>query len=434
MLDIYSLDNGFQVVLDNIPYRNSVTVGIWLPIGSRFETSKENGFSHFTEHLLFKGTKTRSYLSISKEIDKLGGYINASTSKEITNYYITIQDGYLKNALDILSDIFYNSIFPSKEFSTEKKVILEEIKMSEDMPDDLLFDFFYSDIYPNHSLGLPIAGTIEGISKSTRSDLYEFYTKKYSPKGAILSIAGSIFSNEQEQKDQKKMIEKYFCKKNTTLAESFPKSSLESPAIFQDKTIKHHQKKLEQTHFIISMPSNAEEIEYNPAVSIFTHLLGGSMSSILFRKLREEKGLCYSIGAFYSKYHKEGLWGVYCGTSNNSFLEAVELVIQEINDVLKNGLDPTELEDSKTGMIGMLSLSLESTYKRAYSNAKMLLYNQENIDLNTKKNKIKSCNADDLLDKMKYLWKNKSFSVTSLGSLKTGLVEDAIQKFSKIEL
>ena len=182
-----TLGNGLTVLLENIPHRTSATVGLWLPVGSRFETKKESGFSHFVEHMLFKGTKKRHYTELSRAIDRLGGHMNASTSKEITDYYISLSGRYLPIALDVLSDMFFDSLFSKDEFESEKKVIVEELKMGEDQPDDFLFDLFYEYQVGDNSLGRPIAGKPSGIARATRDDLYAYYCTHYGPEGAVLS-------------------------------------------------------------------------------------------------------------------------------------------------------------------------------------------------------------------------------------------------------
>ena len=203
-IEKFELRNGLQVVLENIPYRNSATVGVWIPVGSRYENRTQMGYSHFTEHLLFKGTKRRTYKGISLEIDRLGGHMNASTSKEITNYYITLSPKFIDIALDVLSDIFFNSTMPQKEFDVEKKVILEEIKMGQDNPDDLLFDIFYQDAFGDTPLGRPIIGTLDSIENSNCDELKEYYNSQYGSKGTVLSIAGGLWSTDQELVSLKK--------------------------------------------------------------------------------------------------------------------------------------------------------------------------------------------------------------------------------------
>lgn len=216
-LESYSLDNGTRIVLENIPHRSSATMGIWIPQGSRLENSSELGYSHFTEHMLFKGTENRSYTDISKEIDRLGGYMNASTSREVTNYYITLSSKHINTGLDVLSDMYYNSVFADTEFNVEKKVIIEEIKMGEDNPDEYMFDLFYLDSYGDSPIGRNIAGTLQSITNSTRDQLDDFYQKSYGPEGSVISLAGALYNSDPAKDRLKKQLAKFFDKNDSRL-------------------------------------------------------------------------------------------------------------------------------------------------------------------------------------------------------------------------
>ncbi len=424
-IEKFTLENGFQVVLENIPYRNSASVGIWVPIGSRCESELEMGYSHFTEHMLFKGTKKRNYTQISLEIDRLGGHMNASTSKEITNYYITLSPKYISIALDTLSDIFFESVIPSNEFDIEKKVILEEIKMGQDNPDDYLFDLFYQDFFGNTPLGRPIPGTCESIASSSRDMLYTYYTKHYSSKSSVLSLAGGLWNSESDKIKLKSIIHKLFDNRYILKKEASFQTTHENKA--REKRLVHHQnKKLEQVHFVFGLPGISQMEKDDVSLQIFTHLLGGTMSSRLFRKLREEHGLCYSVGSFHSRYYREGLWGIYCGTSKKSFFDAIQLMFEVLQNSFLEVIPEKEILETKAGLAGSIELAMELPIQRASYNAKSLLYHTSLRDWKQEIHKIEEIQSEKIMMDIHRLWSKKEYTLTSLGNLDREEIENHV--------
>ena len=427
-IETFTLDNGLQVVLENIPHRTSASMGIWVPMGSRFEQNGEYGFSHFTEHMLFKGTKNRTYRDISVDIDRLGGYMNASTSREITNYYITLSSKFISTGLDVLSDMFFDSLLADDDFNVEKKVILEEIKMGEDNPDEYLFDLFYEDAFGDTPIGRPIAGSLRSIEDSTRNGLNSFYQNHYGCEGSVVSIAGGLFNSEAEKKNLIQTIEKYF---NRSKIQQVGKPSLDkaerSIDIVNGK-IKHHYKQLEQVLFAVGLPGVSVNGEAETAVQIFNHMMGGTMSSRLFRILREENGLCYSVGTFHSQYFQEGLWGLYCGTSKKSYYEALDLAINEVARALKEEPPVKEIEESKSGLAGSIELSMESVMRRASYNAKSLLYFKGLRDWQDDVEKIEKTEPGQAWNNVSDLWKNKVPVISSLGDLDEAETERELRR------
>ncbi|MDH5720022.1 MAG: insulinase family protein [Spirochaetia bacterium] len=426
----YRLDNGLNVVLENIPFRVSATMGIWVPIGSRNENINQMGYSHFTEHMLFKGTEKRTYLDISREIDRVGGFMNASTSKEITNYYVTINSKFKQTALDVLSDIFFNSNLPENEFNIEKQVILEEIKMSEDTPDDHLFDLFYQDFFGDNPLGRPIAGSLSSINKSNRAQLYDFYENKYGSDGCVLSLAGRLWETSDEETELKNLIEDLFGLKSKQL-KGTPEFNKENPINKTKEVCRHYEKKLEQLHFAFGMPGISKLNENDAFMSVYTHLLGGSMSSRLFRKLREENGLCYAVSSFHSQFLSEGLWGVYCGTSSENYFKAVDLMIKEIINSLDGGISKTEIIEARDGLAASLELAMESPSRRADFNARSILYFNKLRDWKEKIKEIEKVNPEKMIEQMKSLWSGKEFLLCSLGKLNGKKVNDQFREIYK---
>ena len=417
----YQLDNGLTVLLENIPHRTSATVGLWLPVGSRFERRAESGYSHFVEHMLFKGTKKRHYTEISRAVDRLGGHLNASTSKEITDYYISLSGRHLPIALDVLADMFFDSLFSRSEFESEKKVIIEELKMGEDQPDDFLFDLFYRHQIGDNSLGWPVAGHAAGIAKSTRDGLYSYYTSHYGPEGTALSLAGALYNSAAEKRELMQNIAVCFNRTNHDLKgrPSFQSADLTIPEFQTARTVKqshlkHQSKKLEQVNFVLSLPGLRTELEQPADIPVLTHYLGGTMSSRLFVELREKKGLCYSVSTFHSQFLHEGVWGVFCASSPDKFAVAVETALGEIN-ALSSGIDAGELEESKSGLKGSIELSMESAHRRASYNARMHLYHGVVRDWREYLSGVDRVTASAFLSTLRHLWRGTAPGITSLG-------------------
>ena len=408
-----------------MPHRKAATVGIWVPVGSAAESEAEAGYSHFVEHMLFKGTKRRSYSDISREIDRLGGYINASTSREMTNYYITLSGRYLFVALDILADMYFESKFAPKDFDTEKKVILEEIKMSEDDPDDYVFDLFFEHAFPKTSFGRSIGGSIESITNSTRNKLVNYYHQHYGTSGAVLSLAGGLYHNESERRELEKNIRRLFDRVDHPLVGSPALDKITYPKITSGK-VSHKQKKLEQVHFIIGLPGEPFRRSGFAELVVFNNLMGGSMSSRLFRKLREEHGLCYSIGSHSTPYYRTGLWSLYCGTSKENYLKAVELAVKEIRGALSRLL-PEEVRENVGNIVGGMELSMESPHHHARFNANSLLYAGDLLNWEDNLREYEEVTSEKIADKMRLLWKDNKITLTSLGTLPKSTVQQAAQ-------
>lgn len=414
--EILTLDNGLRVVLENLPERRLASAGIWVPFGSRFEDQSHWGFAHFVEHMLFKGTKQRTYLDIARAIDRLGGNMNATTSKEITNYYVTIASRHLGVAIDVLGDMYYGSTFPEKEFDTEKKVILEEIRMSEDDPDDYIFDLFYENAFSGGDLAHSIAGTQDSIRSSNRDSLYNFYLNHYGQRGAVLSLSGGLYSSESERSELIKKINETF-NTESIFSGSSEYAAIEKPSDFRPGKLSHTKKTLEQIQLILSLPGIPQEKHSDPAVFIFTHLLGGTMSSRLFRVLREERGLAYSVGTFHNQHVREGILAAYVSTSPESFPESVEVMLAELDSAFAGKLDNEEIEESKSGLAGSLEMAMEGTYARANFNAKSLLYFNELLDWSERIRLIENFPTEELVSRVKDVIGNSNYNATTLGSL-----------------
>ncbi|MDQ0214251.1 putative Zn-dependent peptidase [Oikeobacillus pervagus] len=358
MIKKFTCDNGVRVVLEKIPTVRSVAIGIWIGTGSRDETVENNGISHFLEHMFFKGTETRTAREIAECFDSIGGQVNAFTSKEYTCYYAKILDNHASYALNILADMFFNSSFDEEELHKEKNVVLEEIKMYEDTPDDIVHDLLSKVVYENHSLGYPILGTEESLQTFTSDKLKQYMHDMYTPDRVVISIAGNI--------------EESFIKEVEALFGTFKGGTgkgHEATPQFHTNNISR-KKETEQAHLCIGFEGlqiGHPDI-YN--LIVLNNILGGSMSSRLFQDVREQKGLAYSVFSYHSAYKDSGMVTIYGGTGAKQLDELYRTVEETLAVLKRDGITEKELVNSKEQLKGSLMLSLESTNSRMSRNGK----------------------------------------------------------------
>lgn len=369
------LENGLTIIGEEIPYVKSISLGIWINAGSRIEDEEISGISHFIEHMLFKGTKNRTSKQIASEIDNLGGQINAFTSKECTCYYIKLLDSHIDIGIDILSDMILNSKFNEDDLDKERSVIIEELKMYEDSPEDLAYDLLTENIYKNDPLGMNIIGTEESLKKLNREKLLDYFNKYYVPNNSVIAISGNFNFNEIINKIEEKF--KGWKKKSVNI--DIKKAEFKSCFLTKNKDI-------EQVNLAMSLEAvpleNDEEVY---ALAVINTVFGGSISSRLFQKIREEKGLVYSIYSSQSLYRKCGELGIFASMSNEHLEEVYESIIEEIKIMKKDYLTEQEIKESKEQLKGSYILGLESTSSRMMSIGRSLLLN----------NKVES--TDDIL-------------------------------------
>ncbi|CED94405.1 Peptidase, M16 family [Romboutsia ilealis] len=369
------LENGLTIIGEEIPYVKSISLGIWINAGSRIEDEEISGISHFIEHMLFKGTKNRTSKQIASEIDNLGGQINAFTSKECTCYYVKLLDSHIDIGIDILSDMILNSKFNEDDLDKERSVIIEELKMYEDSPEDLAYDLLTENIYKNDTLGMNIIGTEESLKKLNREKLLDYFNKYYVPNNSVIAISGNFNFNEIINKIEEKF--KGWKKKSVNI--DIKKAEFKSCFLTKNKDI-------EQVNLAMSLEAvpleNDEEVY---ALAVINTVFGGSISSRLFQKIREEKGLVYSIYSSQSLYRKCGELGIFASMSNEHLEEVYESIIEEIKIMKKDYLTEQEIKESKEQLKGSYILGLESTSSRMMSIGRSLLLN----------NKVES--TDDIL-------------------------------------
>ncbi|MDF2532306.1 MAG: peptidase domain protein, partial [Clostridia bacterium] len=297
------MKNGIRIVTEEIPYVNSVSVGIWVKVGSRNETSNINGVSHFIEHMLFKGTQKRNAKEIANSIDKIGGQLNAFTAKESTCYYAKVLDSHFDIALDVLADMFMNSNFAKEEIEKEKGVIMEEINMYEDSPEDLVHDLFSQGVWSGNPLGMSILGTEESLNALSRERIFEYYQSNYIPENIVISVVGNIKHEVVVEKVEKQFGQLTSPAKKLTVIE---KPSFDPIRITRNK-------ETEQVHLCIGFEGVETDNESFYPLLTMNNIFGGAMSSRLFQNIREDKGLAYSVFSYPSSYQDCGLYSIYAG-------------------------------------------------------------------------------------------------------------------------
>lgn len=346
------LKNGLRVVMETIPAVRSVSFGIWVKTGSRNETIETGGISHFIEHMLFKGTDRFEAKDIAEQFDAIGGNVNAFTSKEYTCYYAKVLDAHLPIAMDILSDMFFHSTIDDEELRKERNVILEEISMYEDTPDDLVHDLVVQASYGDHLLAAPILGTEAKLNPMTSVHLKQYMRDRYTIENTVISIAGNIDDSVIQ------LVEQYFGHFEGRGQEQM----IEAPAFLSG--LKFQEKKTEQNHICMSFPGIQIGHPKQYAMALINNALGGGMSSRLFQEIREKRGLAYSVYSYHSSHADSGLFTVYAGTAPKQTEEVINLTTELLHDFSIHGLNEQELRKGKEQLKGSLILSLESTGSR----------------------------------------------------------------------
>ncbi len=358
-VEITTLANGFRIVTENMPSLESASLGIWVTAGGRHERPEQNGIAHFLEHMAFKGTKTRSALQIAEEIEDVGGYINAYTSREVTAYYARILAADCGLALDVISDILLNPVFDAKEIETERHVILQEIGQSLDTPDDIIFDWLQEKAYADQAMGRTILGPSERVQAFGRDDLAGFVDQHYGPDRLILSAAGAV--------DHDALVKQA----EALFGHLAPHGNDEwEPAHFTGGETRH-DKALEQAHLALAFESPGYRDPAFYTAQIYTTALGGGMSSRLFQEIREKRGLCYTIFAQSGAYADTGMTTIYAGTSGEEVGQLAEITIDEMKRAAQD-MSEAEVNRARTQMKAGLLMGLESPSSRAERQARML--------------------------------------------------------------
>ena len=354
------LPSGLRIVTEEISSVRSAAVGIWVNVGSRDETPAVAGASHFLEHLLFKGTKTRTALEISSSIESVGGEMNAFTGKEYTCFYARVIDTDLPMAVDVISDLITSSIVTASDVDAERKVVLEEIAMRDDDPSDLVHDLFSDTYYGDTQLGRPILGTVESINSMSRRSVFNYYKKRYVPQDLVVAVAGNI-----KHKTVVDMVEKAISRDGFLDVTGVPQVRPNKAIKVKDqRSVGLISRKTEQAHMFYGLAGVSREDDRRFTMGILSAALGGGMSSRLFQEIREKRGLAYSVYSYAQQFAGSGLIGFYAGCHPTKAVEVVEIIREVLHDVAENGMTAEEISRAKGAVKGSLVLSQEDSGSR----------------------------------------------------------------------
>lgn len=398
------LSNGIRVVSETVPYVQSVSIGIWVGVGSRDETPAEAGITHFIEHMLFKGTHRRTARDIASEIESRGGSLNAFTDKEYTCYYAKALAEDAPIVLDVLADMLTSSALDPSELALERNVVMEEIRRYEDTPDDAVHDLFAQTLWPRHPLGKPIAGTVRTVAKMDRDAVLAYMAAHYTPARIVVSAAGNI-----AHADVVALAERMLGGIVGTRARATARSPRAAVAR------KEKRKRTEQVHFCLGSPAYSQTSPERYAFSIVDLALGGNMSSRLFQEIREKRGLVYSIGSYAAAYEQGGYFSVYGGTSPQTYDEVLRLTHEVIASVRENGLDDDEIARVKTQYRGMLVLGLENMSARMMRMGKSLLTYGRVVPLDEVRGLMDAVTPDDVRRVARQVLDPDSITITAVG-------------------
>jgi len=402
-----ALPNGLTVITEEMKHIRSVSIGIWLKTGSRDEDLPWNGISHFIEHMVFKGTQHRTAEEIARQVDSIGGNMDAFTAKECISFSIKVLNEHVPIALDVLSDLVLNPVFDAQDISRERGVILEEIKMDEDNPDYLVHEIFTQNFWKDHPLGRPILGTRDTVKRFDRSPVFDFYSQRFSPGNMIITAAGYLNHDRFVE-----LVAQHF-EKMKPVSNGFHSS----PPKVVPKIILKNKKSLEQVQICVGVPSYPITHERRHTSYILNTLLGGGMSSRLFQNIRERQGLAYAIYSDLNPYRDTGCMSIYAGTSRESASKVVECIVSEFRKLKTDMVSQDELRRSKDQLKGSLMLSLESSNARMSNLARQEMYFDHFYGLDELIAKIEAVTADELKELANQFFETDSIAVTVLGNL-----------------
>ena len=412
------LPNGLTILTEEMPTLRSVSLGVWLKQGSRHETPEENGISHFIEHLLFKGTQKRTAADIARTIDSIGGQCDAFTSKEYTCFYARVLDEQLPLALDLLSDIVLHPKFEPDQIEKERKVIFEEIKMVEDSPDELLYDLFTENFWRDHPLGRPIQGTVASVSALGPDVLMKFFRESYDPVNVVIAAAGRL--------DQMRFAE--MARESFSRMPSAGKPRPVTPPASHAGIITKEKKDLEQLHLCLGVGAYPQAHEHRYAGYVMNTLLGGTMSSRLFQKIREERGLAYSVFSSVSSFADTGYLMVYAATRPGGGHEVLDQICNELRRLKEVPIEESEMRAARDHLKGSMMLSLESSSSRMSNLARQEIYFNQQFSLDEVIAGVDRVTTADVQSLARGLLLSSKCTVAVLGNLSSlSLSPDRIQ-------
>jgi predicted Zn-dependent peptidase len=409
-----TLPSGLRLVTESMPHVRSVTVGVWLTRGSRHERESEGGVAHFIEHMLFKGTTSRSAQQIAQTIDSIGGQLDAFTAKEFASYYLKVLDEHVPLAIDLLSDLLLRPAFAPDDVVREQGVILEEIKMAEDAPDDLVHEMFAQQFWSRHPLGRPILGTPETVSSFRSDGLRDFFERTYTAPSLVVAAAGNL--------DHARMRD--------LVAAAFAEVPAGAPASGDVRPqltpgVLFREKDIEQSHLVLGTPAYPQAHARRHATYVLNTILGGSMSSRLFQHIREDRGLAYAVYSNLAAYSDAGMATVYAGCAADKVAEVADLALAELRALRDTPVPADELQRAKDHLKGSLMLSLENTASRMSHLARQEIYFGRYVTLDQTLAQIDAVTADDVQQVSRDLFREGDLVATVVGPAETTPLEAA---------
>lgn len=405
MLHCKKFDNGIRLIVKNMPGLLSVSMGIIVHTGASLESDSEDGISHFIEHMMFKGTQKRTAFEISDEMDRIGAQMNAFTSKDITCFYAKSTTSNAGKAFEILSDLFLNSAFPEEEMKREKGVIVEEINMNDDTPDDLCLDTLSQAFYGESGYGRNILGSRKNVNSFTVSDIKNYMSRHYVPQNIVIAMAGNIETSFAEE-----LAEKYFSSLASCAAEKFYVDvKLTAKSLLRKKNI-------EQIHLGLAFPSVKRYDRLFDATQIMNCILGGSMSSRLFQKVREELGLAYTVYSYVSPFEEVGSLVVYAGVNPENYLKCYDAVFDCINDIKKKNITNEEFLRGKEQLISSSIFAQESTSSQMLLYGRELIYSDKIYNFEERVEKVKRMTVDEVFEAIDANFDEKYLAAALIGN------------------
>jgi predicted Zn-dependent peptidase len=401
------LSNGLTILSEEMQHIRSVSIGIWVKSGSRHEEAEANGITHFIEHMVFKGTRSRTAEDIARQIDSIGGNMDAFTSKECICFNVKVLDEHVPIAMEVLSDLVLNPIFDGDEIVRERGVILEEIKMDEDSPDYLVHEIFTQNFWKDHPLGKPILGTKETVRRFDQALVRDYWSHRFSPGNLMICAAGRVNHDHFAQ-----LVTQRFDQ-----LQPMKNGLHEAPPTVRPRIIMRNKKSLEQVQICLGVPSFPITHERRYTSYILNTLLGGGMSSRLFQNVRERQGLSYAIYSELNPYRDTGCLSVYAGSSRENASKVVQSIVKEFHSFKEHEVPAEELRRAKDQLKGSLLLSLESSTARMSNLARQEMYFGQFIDFDEIIRSIESVTAQDLIDLANEFFRTETIAVTVLGNL-----------------
>ena len=409
MVTAETLPSGLRLVTEAMPHVRSVTIGVWLTRGSRHESDDESGVAHFVEHMLFKGTTSRSAQQIAQAIDSIGGQLDAFTSKEYASYYVKVMDEHLPVAIDLLSDLVMRPALTPSDVEREQSVILEEIKMVEDAPDDLVHELFAQQFWSRHPLGRPILGTPETVASFRSDGLRSYFDQTYVAPNLIVVAAGHL-----DHADVRRLVGRAF----EGLPVAAPARPVHPPVVTPG--VAARRKDIEQSHICIGTPAYPQTHPDRHATYVLNTILGGSMSSRLFQHIREDRGLAYAVYSNLMAFCDAGMLTVYAGCAPDRVDEVVSLALAELRDLRETLVPADELTRARDHLKGSLMLGLESTSSRMSNLARQEIYFGRHFTLDEVLTAIEQVTAEDVQRVSRDLFQDGSVVATVVGPSESG--------------